>query len=795
MTSPAFSPDGQSVAFYAEADMALKRIALSGGTAVTICPAANPYGVSWGPDGIVFGQGRDGILRVSPDGGKPELLARVTSDEVAHGPQMMPGGLAVLFTIGSRSSSNFPQWDKAKVVVQDLSSMERTVVIDGASDAHYVPTGHLVYAVGGVLFAVPFDERRRRVTGGHVPIVEGVRRTTPTGTAHFAFSTTGSLVYVPGPVSALSLDLAWAGRESGIAPMKLPARPYESPRISPDGRHVAVGTNDSRDANVWIHDVTGTASMRQLTFGGRNRYPIWSADGQRIAFQSDREGDLAIFWQRADGIGTVERLTRPEPGASHIPESWAPKSDRFLFSERKGPSISLWTSGVQDKTPTPFDTGQSSASPKSVFSPDGRWVAYAVVKNGAFTLFVEPFPTTGAKNLISTGFHPLWSPDGKELFFSRSPGPGQTMVVRIATQPGLTFGNPEPVLRAAAIDGDPGQARNYDITPDGQRFITVVRPQQTIIRIARRGATAGRPPLVRGTEGARPDALSPSSAMRDDRSVKRRLIQTLACVVVCLVARGTPAVLAQAVGQLTGVVRDTTGAVLPGVAVTVTGTALAAPRTVVTNELGRYELDKLPVGRYVVEATLSGFEPHAVEIAIDGGTATRDVVLVVSSFSESVTVTATKTGAADIQSTPVAITALSANTIEQLGIQAVEGLVGFVPTLTVTQSPGGRALITIRGVGTNSGAPAPNPVLPCMSTACTLLDLRRCRWIFWTSSVSRSFGGRRERSTGATRSAARFTSSHGRRPTRSKRAFGSPLAATTSFAPKVPSAAPSSRTR
>lgn len=479
VTSPAFSPDGQSIAFWAAADMALKRIAVNGGTAVTICPAGNPYGVSWTADGIVFGQGEAGILRVSPDGGKPELLARVTSDEVADGPQIMPRGDAVLFTIGSRSGSSFPPWDKAKVVVQDLSSMERTVVIDGASDAQYVPTGHLVYAVGGVLFAVPFDDRQRRVTSGPVPIVEGVRRTTPTGTAHFAFSNTGSLVYVPGPVSTSGLDLAWVGRDGAIAPLKVPARPYEFPRIAPDGHHVAVGTNDGRDANVWIHDVTGAASMRQLTLGGRNRYPIWSADSQRIAFQSDREGDFAVFWQRADGTGTAERLTRPEVGSAHIPEAWSPKGDRFLFSERKGPSVSLWTSAVQDKKPTPVNIGQPAEARRAAFSPDGRWITYGIVKNAVFTIFVEPFPPTGATNPISTGFHPLWSPDGKELFFSRTTGPDQTMVVRIATQPTLTFGNPEPVLRATSVEGDPAEARNYDITPDGKRFIIVVRPEQT----------------------------------------------------------------------------------------------------------------------------------------------------------------------------------------------------------------------------------------------------------------------------------------------------------------------------
>jgi len=438
----------------------------------------NPSGVSWGADGIVFGQGSNGILRVSPDAGKPELLARVSDDEWAHGPQMMPGGDAVLFTIGS-VRDNRMLWDRAKVVLQDLSTMERTVLIDGASDARYVPTGHLVYAVGGVLFAMPFDERRRQATGSAVPVVEGVRRTVATGTAHFTFSNNGTLVYLPGPVSTTSLDLAWVGRGGGITPLKVPAHPYEFPRISPTGRRLAVGTDDGKNANVWIHDLADAASMRQLTLGGRNRYPIWSSDGARIAFQSDREGDLAIYWQRADGSGAAERLTKPELGTSHVPDSWSPKSDRFLFTAKKGSDISLWTFTVHDRTAAHLENVQSSAPPRPVFSPDGRWLAYGVVQSGAFALFVQPFPTTGAKSSISTGYHPLWSPDGKALYFSRRPGLAQTMVMRIATRPSLTLGNPEPVLRATTVEGDPGEARNYDLTPDGQRFLIVVAPDPT----------------------------------------------------------------------------------------------------------------------------------------------------------------------------------------------------------------------------------------------------------------------------------------------------------------------------
>jgi outer membrane receptor protein involved in Fe transport len=177
----------------------------------------------------------------------------------------------------------------------------------------------------------------------------------------------------------------------------------------------------------------------------------------------------------------------------------------------------------------------------------------------------------------------------------------------------------------------------------------------------------------------------------------------------CLLALGTAAAWAQTAGQLVGVVRDTTGSPLPGVTVTIAGATLAAPRTVVTDQHGQYVLDSLPAGRHLVTAALGGFEPWSTEIEVGVTGATLDVVLSLSAFSERVTVTATKTGPADIQSTPIAITALPARTIEQLGIEAVEGLAGFVPTVTVSQSPVGTPLLTIRGIGSNSAVAGADP--------------------------------------------------------------------------------------
>ena len=185
-----------------------------------------------------------------------------------------------------------------------------------------------------------------------------------------------------------------------------------------------------------------------------------------------------------------------------------------------------------------------------------------------------------------------------------------------------------------------------------------------------------------------------------------KALQTVLCGSLLLGLSVTTS--AQSPPQLSGVVRDTTGAVLPGVTVTVTGAALVVPRTVVTNDHGRYELDSLPAGRCVVTATLIGFQPKTREVDVHAGAAALDLILDVSSFSERMTVTATKTGASDIQSTPIAVTAFPSRTLEQLGVQTVEGLAGFAPTLIISQHTGA-AQVTIRGIGTNSTVVGADP--------------------------------------------------------------------------------------
>jgi Tol biopolymer transport system component len=477
--SPVFSPDARSVAFWSSTDQTLKKMAVSGGAAVTICPAEQPLGMSWGPAGIVFGQDK-GIMRVSANGGTPEVLVSVNDGEEAYGPQILPDGETVLFTLATGTAPE--RWDTAQIVAQSLKSGARKTLVTGGSDGRYVPTGHLVYALRGIVFAVPMDVGRIEVTGGPVPIIEGVRRASGNVTAasQLDFSSTGSLMYMQGPVSSIAgqSDLALIDRKGGAEPLKLPPGQYQHPRASPDGKQMAFGSDDGKEAIVWVYERGGTTSMRRLTFGGRNRFPIWSADGQRIAFQSDREGDLGIFWQRADGSGAAERLTKPDKGTSHVPESWSPGGDRFLFGVTNGSNVSLWLFSLQDRRATPFVDVQSPNPINSTFSPDGRWIAYSVLERDVTGIYVQPFPATGAKYQVSKAraVHPVWSRDGRELV--TQPQGGQPFVVQtITTQPSFAFSAPMPVPRGGALGLGPAFQRNYDVMPDG-RILGVVNSAQ-----------------------------------------------------------------------------------------------------------------------------------------------------------------------------------------------------------------------------------------------------------------------------------------------------------------------------
>jgi eukaryotic-like serine/threonine-protein kinase len=485
--APVFSPDGRSLAFWTQSGSSpsearqpgmFKRISLTGGAAVTVCQASVPFGAIWDSTGIVFGQAltaERGIVRCSPNGGKPELIVRVKSDEIAQGPQMLPGGDAVLFTLargysGDTAILTSDFWDKANVVVQSLKGGEIKTVIEGASDARYLPTGDLLYALGGTLLAVPFDARRREVTGGPVSVLEGVSRPTSFGngpaTAQASISSTGSLVYIPGPLTtSAQAMLVVVDPRGGIQPLKTPPGSYRYPRVAPNGKRVAVGIDDARGTNIWIYDLAGTTAIRQLTFGGKNQFPVWVGD-DAVAFQSDREGEPSIFRQRADGATPAERLTRADQGTAHVPESVSPDGRMLLYDVVKASQRehALWSLSIADRKAAPFGNARSlDAAIASKFSPDGKWVAYGASLVGNMQVFVEPYPRTGSQYVIGDGTHPIWSRDGRSLSYEWQ---GQLFTVPVTTQPAFSFGTATSVPRSTVYRST--QESYRDSMPDGR---------------------------------------------------------------------------------------------------------------------------------------------------------------------------------------------------------------------------------------------------------------------------------------------------------------------------------------
>ena len=494
VVNPVFSPDGQALAFFSSNDNAVKRVAIGGGVAVTLCPASMVFGMTWHEQEIFFGQLGKGIVRVSANGGTPTVVAAVDADQIGSSPQVLPGGRALLFSL-RRMVDN---WDKGQIIAHVLATGVRKTLITGGADGRYVPTGHIVYGLSGVLLAVPFDADRLELLGEPAPVLEGVRRAGIAGgvvgggvsrmipaTAHFTYSRSGSLVYLPGPtrLTGDDGDLALFDRTGGIQTLKLPPGAYSAPRASTDGKTVAFETEDDKDAIVWLYDLAGASAARRLTFGGKSRAPIWSYDGQWIAFQSDREGDLAVFRQRVDGSGTAERLTKPEPGATHTPQSWSVDGEHLLITVQKDRQFSLWTFSTKDRRISRFGDVQSSIGTEAAFSPDGRWVVYQIREtlSAQRQVFVQPFPATGAKYLVPspTGEgtlqgpgHPYWSARGNELIINAASN--RTVVVSVTTSPHVAFGQPVNISRTGRIENSPDiTRRNADAMPDGEHIIGV----------------------------------------------------------------------------------------------------------------------------------------------------------------------------------------------------------------------------------------------------------------------------------------------------------------------------------
>jgi serine/threonine-protein kinase len=470
---PVFSPDGAWIAYWAQG--AIWKTAITGGPPVKLCDQATaPGGMSWGHDDrIAFAST---TIRVVPStGGRPQEITKLAEGERHFLPQLMPGNPStwMLFTILPAAN----EWDRAQVVAQSLATGERRVLLEGAADARYVATGHLMFMRMGRLMAAPFDLTRMALTGGEVGVLDDVMQevgTTAvqldTGSGQYAVSASGTLAYVRGDVLPDAENvLQWVRRDGSTEPIAAPRRPYFSVRLSPDGRHVALGTLGLRDQSIWRYDLAD-GNLIRLTTEGRAEQPIWTPDGSRLVFSFAVGGPYNLFGMPADGSGPPARLLTGQ--GFQFPGAWTPDG-RLIFVE----NIRLFVKETDGAVKPLLNTRFLERMPD--LSPDGRWLAYVSNETGRSEVFVRSYPDLGGKRQVSLegGTEPAWSRDGKKLvYIVQLPAPkadrAQFMEADVSGGAALTIGRPR-LLFEIPFDGATA-ARSWDMTPDAQRFLTVL---------------------------------------------------------------------------------------------------------------------------------------------------------------------------------------------------------------------------------------------------------------------------------------------------------------------------------
>ena len=492
-SEPIFSPDGQWVAFFSVPTNELKKVPVTGGTPVTLAAAQNPFGGSWTGDRILLGQASPrGIVEVLAGGGTAKLLVGVdeSKDESAHGPQLLAGGRAVLFTLRAGSQV----WDASTIVVHELATGRRTALVKGGTDARVLPTGHLVYFRDGTLFAVPFDEERMTVIGGAVPVQMGIQQAVMnlSGAVQAAWSDSGAMAYVPSGASGFNRELLWLNRQGQLERTTAPQRPFvegdTSLALSPDGTRAAVQVLDGAVRDLWVWTVA-RGELTRLTFTGEASLPVWTQDGRRICYNDTGEA----FCQAADGSGKPVSLFK-FPGLYSL-GSMSPDGTRVVFSTVPETGhmgdIMMATLGPPVEIRPLIKSRFREATPR--ISPDGRWIAYESDESGRSEVFVRPFPEVDqGRWQVSTegGEAPRWAKNGRELFFDASGRDGRPRSFWSSTiQPGGTFVAGKPTLFATSVSANV-RSPGYDVAPDGRLLIHANESRLTAV------AEASRPHVV-----------------------------------------------------------------------------------------------------------------------------------------------------------------------------------------------------------------------------------------------------------------------------------------------------------
>jgi eukaryotic-like serine/threonine-protein kinase len=482
-TYPFWSPDGRFIAFFA--DGKLKKVQIAGGPPTDLCVAPGGRGGSWSRDNVILfapGFGGAGLQRVSSNGGVPTVVTTLdpATGEGHRWPHFLPDGRRFLYS--AITGACCPPSKPAMIRIGSLDPADAEITLLQAESSVSYASGHLLFASGDTLMAQPFDADARQLKGDAFPLAEHVE---PEGSRYVSASVSenGTLVYARG--GSLLSQLTWYDRAGQSLGTLGEAAEYINLALSPDGSRVAVAkrTGSPENRDIWIIDTARNISSRLTDDPGADTSPVWSPSGTSVAFQGQRLGKVSLRQKMINGTTPDDSLLGGADGIA--PSDWS-VNGRFiaytLTTGRFPPKLDVWVLPLFGDR-KPFALAQTAFFEGSgVFSPDGRWIAYATNEAGQPNVYVLPFLRDGAKYPVSRdgGSHPVWRADGKELFYLEADG--TLMAVPINGTGEFHAGVPKALFTLrlgapTASSNNTGQV--YAVTKDGQRFLASARPAQS----------------------------------------------------------------------------------------------------------------------------------------------------------------------------------------------------------------------------------------------------------------------------------------------------------------------------
>jgi serine/threonine-protein kinase len=475
---PFFSPDGEWVGYVTRTE--LKKVPTRGGSSITLCPLALNRGATWTEDGMILfaPNPSSGLSQVPASGGDPEPLTELDEarEEISHRwPQVLPGDQQVLFTVRGGSEDSF---DQARIELLDRRSGERKVIHEGGSYARYVNSGHIVYTNRGTLFAFPFDLAAGEATGSAAPVVEGVSSDPNQGGAQFSVSADGILAYAEGSAERPGTTMVWVDREGNFQPLWDESQLYQEPSVAPDGTRVAVSISVEGNGDIWVYDLERDVPTR-LTFNdGWEWSPVWSPDSQWIYFAVQWDAGHGIYRVPSDGSGDPEPVLESK-NIPNEPTSVSPDGSRLLLNARVPGATNIHVLDLEDGGSEPMiESAFINAGGK--FSPDGRWIVYGSNESGRFEVYVRPADgSRGRWQISDVGSYPLWSGDGKTIYY-RNVSTDETFAVEVEAQgSALRAGRPQLLFDGpfqATADG----RNRYSVDRTRERFLMLHEPDRQI---------------------------------------------------------------------------------------------------------------------------------------------------------------------------------------------------------------------------------------------------------------------------------------------------------------------------